>query len=263
MGLAANRDKLFKDWREMRTNCRYMRQQNRDFEEEILAEGHMILLALEMKLAVEKRPNDMAEGEVPPQNQYRAEMAKSQASQKASYDAMITNRHAADKVCEMVVTLEGKYKNALGRYEEASVHLKWRLAHGCFHHGLAHYCVRVTKWCGQGKDSHPCTATAEMSADTLGEEQKSEEKKAGRRLLQQNTAQMTMPVPIDILTAAKQAIKEAAWPEEKSCFDKNGMKHCAIVNGWLRHPGMDREGKAHGNLPREAFIPQSVTLLTV
>jgi len=49
-------------------------------------------------------------------------MAKSQASQKASYDAMITNRHAADKVCEMVVTLEGKYKNALGRYEEVCPH---------------------------------------------------------------------------------------------------------------------------------------------
>jgi len=27
--LAANRDKLFKDWREMRTNCRYMRHSNR------------------------------------------------------------------------------------------------------------------------------------------------------------------------------------------------------------------------------------------
>jgi hypothetical protein len=259
--LGVNRDKLFTEWRQMRTNCRLMRQQNRDFEEEILAEGHMILLALEMKLAVEKRPNDLAEGEVPPQNQYKEEVKKSQASQKASYQAMLTNRHTADKVCEMEAQLEGQYKVALGRYEEASVHLKWRLAHGCFHHGLAHYCVRVTKWCGKGKDSHPCQALAQMSS--LEQEGKADMKNtAGRRLLAHgNAAEVEMPVPIETLTAAKTAVKEAAWPQEKSCYDKNGVRHCAIVDGWLRHPGMNREGNMHGTLPRDAFIPQSVKLL--
>jgi hypothetical protein len=57
------------------------REQNRDFQDDILAEGHMTLLALEashdhgqaclasrclsqMKLAVEKRAADIAKGEV-------------------------------------------------------------------------------------------------------------------------------------------------------------------------------------------------------
>lgn len=164
--LLAARDKLYIQWHTMRKNCRLLREQTRDLEQDVLAEGHMTLLALEMKLAVEKRAVDVADGETPPQDQYKKEVSRNQVAQSASYKVMLKNRRLTEKVCATELELEGKYKRTAGDYHRASTQLKWRLAHGCFHHGLAHYCVRVKRWCGKGQATHPCEAEAEMTNES-------------------------------------------------------------------------------------------------
>merc|ERR1711964_659490 len=76
-----------------------------------------------------------------------------------------------DEVCKRQQKVEAKYREFLGKYEKASVHLQWRLAHGCFHHGLGHYCVKVKQWCGHGQSTHPCAVEANLSTPESGEKQ--------------------------------------------------------------------------------------------
>jgi hypothetical protein len=163
-------------------------------------------------------------------------------------------------VCATELELESKYKEAAGKSQKAKIQLKWQLAHGCFHHGLAHYCVRVTRWCGKGQATHPCKAEAAMTNDS---DENSSSQTAGRRLLKDSFPEtLNMPVPSDTVAASRKAIEQAAWPQREKCFQHKNKSLCAIVNDWLRHPGMDQEGRQHGSLPSEAFLPQRITLTT-
>merc|ERR1711964_327692 len=72
-----------------------------------------------------------------------------------------------DEVCKRQQKVEAKYREFLGKYEKASVHLQWRLAHGCFHHGMGHFCVKVKQWCGHGANTHPCSVETSMKTPNL------------------------------------------------------------------------------------------------
>jgi len=270
--LRAKRDQLYSSWQDVRKSCRMLREQNRDLEDEVLDKGHMILLGLEMKLAVERRKQDLKKGEKPPQEAYKLEVSLAQASQKRAYARMIRERRTADRTCHAEIAVESKYKQALGKYEEATTLLSWRMAHGCFHHGLSHYCVRVTKWCGQGTKVHPCNAQAELTADS--ESKAKDKKRSGRRLLHEgeegaagdgeDAAKRSLAradfVPVETVLAARAALQHAAWPAERSCFaTEQGKRHCATVEDWLRLPGIGHDD-AVGPFPAAAFLPASIEI---
>jgi hypothetical protein len=264
------RDRYWKQWHSMTTACRLLREQNRDFEEEVLTYGHMILLSLEMKMAVEKKKT-LNQNQSLPQNEYKSLISSQQIAQKKRYKEMLRNRQTADRVCFKEKKLRTMYKAYIGRYQRANLHLRWRMARGCFHHGTAHYCVSVKKWCGKGSNTHPCVAKAalmsgatEDSAVADKESKVIKAKKLSQReresLFHSSMNLLQMSAPAEAVSAASLALQHTTWPTEKSCFSHQQKQHCSFVKKWIRHPGLTPNHA--GILPGHAFLPQSIEVHT-
>jgi len=248
--VAEDRDRVWKQWHSLRNTCRLLREQNRDFEQEVLDDGHILLLALEMKIDVESE--NAEPNEAPPQNKYKQEIKKQQISQKKNYQAMTQNRRTADTVCSREKELEDKYKELMGQYRRVNLHLRWRLAHGCFHHGLAHYCVHVKKWCSKEDRNHPCVAEAALGSPGDDVDVNAVGIESANTLLQMDVVDDDT---VDTIGAAQAAIGKAAWPADRSCFWYDDRKHCSVVKKWMRHPDV-----ADAVLNRDAFIPHTIEI---
>ena len=61
-----------------------------------------------------------------PQNKYKEQIKNEQEAQKTSHSSMIANRQVADKVCLREQQLKTKYRQLMGQYKEANLHLRYR-----------------------------------------------------------------------------------------------------------------------------------------
>lgn len=256
--IGRERDEYWNQWHSMRTTCRLLREQNRDFQEEILTDGHMILLGLEMKITVEKQSSLLAEGEALPQNKYKEQIKNEQEAQKTSHSSMIANRQVADKVCLREQQLKTKYRQLMGQYKEANLHLRWRLAHGCFLHRSAHYCVRVKKWCGKEHNANPCEAEAVLGSrldTTQHQDARGETSQKYGHFSDLAMNMLQMPAPQEVVQSAKVAVQLAVWPQREMCFRVLGHLQCSSVKSWIRHPDL-----AHTTVPGQAFLPHKIEI---
>lgn len=197
---------------------------------------------------------------------------------KSYYRDMIANRRHTDGVCQKQKQLRDKYKEYVGRYDKASMHLRWRLAHGCFYHGLGHYCAQVSQWCGSGQNTHPCQSKAVISPppqEAQSQQLKPTNTSTSSSNASSNTSsnataglmppsssavsflQLPPAAPHHTINVMKIALKRAAWPQRNFCFHHKKMQHCVKVLTWLRNPGVG----LHGTAPSQrAFLPDSLTV---
>merc|ERR1711865_969749 len=157
-------------WNGAREDCDTMRETQRDLEDDVIRQSRMIQLSLEMKLEVGKKRNMMKPGEVDPEDKY-TQMAKvNKGRQQKSIRLMKIKRAEAEHTGDTVTSIRKKFDLVESRYRWALQHLQLKQSQGCFVHDGQRYCIGVTKWCGEGSATHPCSEE-EQKEDTVEETQ--------------------------------------------------------------------------------------------
>jgi len=233
------RDTLWKSYLAAKENCRVLRAYNKDLEDEVLAKGRMIVLALEVKSDSGKTDD--------------AEDKSMKQAQKSLYSMMIANREAGTEVCQEQKRANTKYMMLVRNFAQVELSLKVRLAHGCFFSGESHYCLSVKTWCGKGADTHPCVTEVKATPEAAHEATPEAIPVASPEAATPEAATQDAATPdaatpeaaspalsmIEIsegaVIAAKRAIDNAVWPtQNQPCFSDSSARHCAEVTSWVR-----------------------------